>query len=82
VGGGAQPPLAALAGVLASQLQFQMHHFITINNKDNRKWEINTTENMTICSLLAVVVMCLNYSKSSSSPEWNQKTKRLLSNMI
>lgn len=36
------------------------------------------TKNITICSLLAIVVMCLANCKSSSAPEWHQKNKALI----
>jgi len=36
------------------------------------------TKNMTICSLLAIIVLCLTNCKSSSAPEWHQKNEVLI----
>jgi len=36
------------------------------------------TKNITICSFLAIIVICLANCKSASAPEWHQKNKALI----
>ena len=36
------------------------------------------TNNMIICSLLAIIVLFMGNCKSSSAPEWHQKNKALI----